>query len=229
MNGPVGGVRLHEGGLEGEAHPAARGARASSSLGVADRDVDAGQPLVELVAGRHLARHEAEVAQDALRRSPPPGARGPAGPASRRRGSGPRLERSSRSSGGASRFRISVTSASRADRCWGSPCIMVGPLLGRTSRTDRNRPSRGKSSRASGWYNPPGSTCGATAMRLEISHEGGTTHEVDLARGVVVLGRDPGVRRRPQRPEVLAPPRGGGGGRPRASSSATRAAPTASP
>jgi len=29
-------------------------------------------------------------------------------------------------------------------------------------------------------------------MRLEISHKGGTTHEVELAGSVIVLGRDPG-------------------------------------
>ncbi len=62
--GPVGGVRLDDRGLERQPRPAAEGTRLLLA-GVAHRDVDAGQALVELVAGRHLAHHEAEVVDEA--------------------------------------------------------------------------------------------------------------------------------------------------------------------
>ena len=66
-------------------------------------------------------------------------------------------------------------------------------------------------------------------MRFEISYRGGTTHEVELpGQRRASLGRDPALRPRPQRLEVLAPPRGRRGrpGGPRGPR--RRAAPTAS-
>ena len=44
-------------------------------------------------------------------------------------------------------------------------------------------------------------------MRFEVSYPTGVTHEVDLSGPKAVLGRDPDLRRRPQRHEVLAAPR----------------------
>jgi hypothetical protein len=125
---PVGRVRAQDRGLERQAG-AAPDAPGILLAEVGRADVDAWQPLVELVRGRHLARDERVVklqdaGRDHLRRHAKADARGHAGEQDRRE------RQHELAVAGASRFRTSRTWASRAERSRSSSCGIVIVLLG---------------------------------------------------------------------------------------------------
>ena len=101
---------------------------------------------------------------------------------------GAKLRTRSRSSGGASRRSISMTSARRAARCCGSPGTMSSsPGLRRCytgRRTEVERLARLLQS-------PAKESVSSRAMKLEISQPEGTPHQVELAGPEVLIGRDP--------------------------------------
>ncbi len=176
-------------GLERQPRPAAEGAGLFLA-GVADRDVDPGQALVELVARRHLPRHEAEVEEDPGRHRWRGQVEGQARrhPAEEDRGQ-------AQEELALLRLRLPLQDRRHLRETRGSLLRIavhhVGHSWKETSGGIVTAP-RGGSRAGLGAATIARPLERAAAMRFEISHTGGTAHEVELDGSVVVLGRDPG-------------------------------------